>query len=77
MKKKLYVVKINYQAYVWAEDDCEAEDFADEIVANERPSIWTEEVKQGKNPLSWQFHCLVYHDGPEEIDIGQILAGDA
>ena len=75
MEKKLYVVEIGYQAYVWAEDDCEAEDFASEIVANELPSIWSEEVKQGKNPLSWQSHCLVYNDGPE-IEISRILAGD-
>ena len=76
MEKKLYVVEINYQAYVWAEDDSEAEDFANEIVANELPSIWSQEVGEGKNPLSWRSHCLVYSDGPE-IEIGQILAGDA
>ena len=75
MEKKLYVVEISYQAYVWAENDCEAEDFASEIVANERPSIWSEEVKQGKNPLSWREHCLVYTNG-EEISIGEIIAGD-
>lgn len=75
MEKKLYVVEINYQAYVWAEDDSEVEDFANEIVATERPSIWSEEVKEGKNPLSWEADCLVYTDGPE-IEIGRILKGD-
>ena len=75
MEKKLYVVEINYQAYVWAEDDSEAEDFANEIVDTERPSIRSEEVKEGKNPLSWEDYCLVYTDGPE-IEIGRILKGD-
>lgn len=75
MEKKLYVVEVNYQAYVWAEDDCEAEDFANEIVSTEKPSIWSQEVEAGKNPLSWQRHYLVYTDGPE-IEIGKILTGD-
>jgi len=76
MEKKLYVVEINYQAYVWAENKDDAEDFADEIVKTETSSIWSEEVPQGKNPLLWADFCLVYNDGPE-IEIGQILAGDA
>jgi len=75
MEKKLYLVEVSYQAYAWAENDYEAEDFANEIVHNERPSLCVEEVGERKNPLSWREHCLVYTNG-EEISIGKIIAGD-
>jgi hypothetical protein len=67
MTNKLYVVEVSYKAYVWAENDTDAVDMADEIVKTEDPTVSAMETQ--RNTLGWQEHCLVYHSGDEEISL--------
>ena len=60
--KKLYVVAVEYQAYVLAEEYEDAEDFYDKIVDNGNPFISCISVtKDEKNPLKWITHTCIYH----------------
>jgi hypothetical protein len=68
MTNKLYVVEVSYKAYVWAENDTDAVDMADEIVkTEEHPIIIIQEAT--RNTLGWKEHFLVYHSGDEEISL--------
>ena len=71
--KKLYVVKVQYHAYVLAESESEAEDFAKEIAGTEDyPEISA--IEATGNELGWTGDCCVYHDGGGDIQLNEILA---
>ena len=68
--KKLYVVKIEYEAYVLAEEYEDAKDFANEIIKNEEPFVdctWVTE--DNRNPLKWSSRCCIYHPEQDQQDI--------
>ena len=68
--KKLYVVKVEYEAYVLAEEYEDAEDFADQIIDNEDPFVDCVQVAEGNpNPLKWVSHARIYHPEQNERDI--------
>jgi hypothetical protein len=68
--KKLYVVKVEYEAYVLAEEYEDAEDFANQIVANEEPFVDCLLVtKDTPNPLKWPTHACIYHPDLDKRDI--------
>ncbi len=68
--KKLYVVKVEYEAYVLAEDYEDAEDFAQEIVTNEEPFVDCVRVSEDfPNPLKWVHHACIYHSEQNQRDI--------
>jgi hypothetical protein len=69
--KKLYVVEVTYRAYVWAEDEDNAEEFASEITADEEPEVSADQVRSGTNPLNWGKPCLVYHDERYAMELGE------
>jgi hypothetical protein len=71
--KKLYVVEVAYGAYVWAEDEDNAEAFADEITAGEEPEVLVYPVASGSNPMDWAKKCLVYHDEKYDMTLGEAL----
>ena len=74
--KKLYVVTVEYQAYVLAEEYEDAKDFADMIVDNEDPFISCISVTEDeKNPLKWVTHACIYHPDQDtkDIDLGLII----
>lgn len=74
--KKLYVVTVEYQAYVLAEDEAMAELLAEEIVKDETPEVRVLPVLEDHtNPLGWPRHALVYHHDQdiEDIDLGVII----
>lgn len=76
-EKKLYAVRVQYQAYVLAESESEAEDFAKEIASTEDyPEISVAEAN-GRNELGWSGDCCVYHDGPGDIRLSEVLAAPA
>jgi len=65
--KKVFLVTLQYRAYVLAEDDYNAEDLAPFIAEDERPVIEVEEVRS--NVLSWPLHACVYHSEQMDRDI--------
>ena len=68
--KKLYVVKVEYEAYVLADEYEDAEDFAMEIVENEEPFVDCVRVSSDcPNPLKWVLHSCIYHSEQNERDI--------
>jgi uncharacterized cysteine cluster protein YcgN (CxxCxxCC family) len=68
--KKLYVVKVEYEAYVLAEDYEDAEDFAQEIATNEEPFVDCVRVTEDcPNPLKWVHHACIYHSEQDQRDI--------
>jgi uncharacterized cysteine cluster protein YcgN (CxxCxxCC family) len=68
--KKLYVVKVEYEAYVLAEEYEDAEDFAEEIVQNEEPFVDCIRVTEDTpNPLKWVTHACIYHSEQDQRDI--------
>jgi hypothetical protein len=68
--KKLYVVKVEYEAYVLAEEYEDAEDFAEEIVQNEEPFVDCVRVAvDTPNPLKWVSHACIYHSEQDQRDI--------
>jgi len=68
--KKLYVVKVEYEAYVLAEDYEDACDFADQIVDNEDPFVDCVQVADDSpNPLKWVSHACIYHPEQNQRDI--------
>jgi len=74
--KKLYVVTVEYQAYVLAEDETVAELLAEEISNEEVPEVRVSPVSENKsNPLGWPLHALVYlyDQNTEDIDLGLII----
>jgi hypothetical protein len=71
--KKLYVVEVTYCAYVWAKDGANAEAFADYIVRTEEPSVESDPVTIGHNPLAWNRKRLVYHAEKHDIELGEVL----
>ena len=74
--KKLYAVRVEYQAYVLAESKADAEDFAKEITDTEDPSeIYAVEAKS--NELGWSPDCYVYHYGFGDILLKEVLATNA
>lgn len=75
-KKKLYVVTVEYEAYVLAEDYEEAEDFAAKITQNEEPWVDCLPVTGNPpNPLRWEAQCCVYHSeqNQRDITVGDLL----
>lgn len=72
-KKKLYVLEVLYQAYVWAKDEDEAQRF-DQDIQHETPEVWAQEVISSPNPLGWEPECLVYHMGTEDVRLSDVLA---
>lgn len=75
MTKKLYEVHVLHKAYVLADDERDAEGYAREIANNEDREVEVYEVTRG-NPLGWFSDSLVYHDGPEHIEVGSVLPND-
>lgn len=74
--KKLYVVKVEYEAYVLAEDYEDAEDFARQIVETEEPFVDCVRVSEDyPNPLKWPLHACIYHPEQDQRDItlGEII----
>jgi uncharacterized cysteine cluster protein YcgN (CxxCxxCC family) len=68
--KKLYVVTVEYQAYVLAEEYEDAEDFASEIVKNEEPFVdCVQATDDCPNPLKWVPHSCIYHPEQDQRDI--------
>ena len=68
--KKLYVVRVEYEAYVLAEDYENARDFADQIADNEDPSVDCVQVTADcPNPLKWVHHACIYHPDQDQRDI--------
>jgi hypothetical protein len=65
--KKVFLVTLQYRAYVVAEDDYNAEDLAHLVPEDERPSVEVEEVRS--NVLSWPLHACVYHEEQMDHDI--------
>ena len=69
-KKKLYVVTVEYEAYVLAEKYKDAENFARKIVDNEEPFINCIPVTgDPPNPLKWPLHCCIYHPDMDSYDL--------
>jgi hypothetical protein len=67
--KKLYVVTVEYQAYVLADEYEDAEDFAMNIVENEEPFVDCTQVTDDRpNPLGWVSHACIYHPEQNEQD---------
>ena len=72
--KKLYAVRVKFQAYVLAESEADAEDFAREITDTEdSPEIFATEANGG-NELGWSGDCCVYHNGGGDIRLKEVLA---
>ena len=70
--KKLYTVRVEYQAYVLAESEADAEDFAREITDTEdSPEIFATEANG--NELGWSGDCCIYHSGPGDILLKEML----
>jgi hypothetical protein len=68
--KKLYVVKVEYEAYVLAEEYEDAEDFAEQITENEEPFVDCVRVTvDTPNPLKWVSHACIYHSEQDQRDI--------
>ncbi len=68
--KKLYVVKVEYEAYVLADEYEDAEDFAHKIVQNEEPFVDCVRVSDDcPNPLKWVLHSCIYHPEQDQRDI--------
>lgn len=65
--KKLFLVTLQYRAYVLADDDYDAEDFTGDITDNERPTVEVEEVRS--NVLQWPQYACVYHADQFDRDI--------
>jgi len=65
--KKVFLVTLQYRAYVLAEDDYDAEDLAHLVTGDERPLVEVEEVRS--NVLSWPLHACVYHAEQMDRDI--------
>jgi len=73
MTKKLFAVKIVYEAYVWAEDDAEACDMHNEIADTEDfPRVSAVEVE--RNILGWDPRSCVYHNDRGDILLRDVLA---
>jgi hypothetical protein len=71
--KKLYAVSVHYQAYVLAESESEAKDFAKEIADTEDyPEISA--IEATGNELGWSGDCCVYHNGGGDIRLNEVLA---
>jgi hypothetical protein len=71
--KKLYAVRVEYQAYVLAESDADAEDFAREITDTEDlPGISV--VEATDNELGSSGDCCIYHSGSGDIKLKEVLA---
>jgi hypothetical protein len=74
--KKLYAVTVQYQAYVLAKSESDAQDFASKIASTEDyPKIFATEATG--NELGWSGHCCVYHDGPGDIRLSDVLTAPA
>jgi hypothetical protein len=74
--KKLYAVRVEYQAYVLAESEADAEDFAREITNTEDfPEISV--VEATGNELAWSGDCCIYHNGGGDIRLNEVLATNA
>jgi hypothetical protein len=75
--KKLYAVRVQYEAYVLAESEADAEDFAREISDTEDcPEVFATEAN-GCNELGWSGDCCIYHGGPGDIRLKEVLAINA
>lgn len=69
-QKKLYIVTVEYEAYVLAEDYEAAEDFAKEIVSTQEPFVDCLPVTgDPPNPLKWPPHCCIFHSEQDQRDI--------
>jgi hypothetical protein len=67
--KKLYILEVLYAAYVWAEDEDNAERFVDDVQF-ENPEVTVTPLSFANgayNPLGWEKESLVYH--AEEYDL--------
>ena len=70
--KKLYTVTVEYRAYVLAESESEAEDFASEITSNE-DYPWISVAEANGKELGWTGDCCVYHNGTGDIRLSEVL----
>lgn len=66
MSKKLYELTVEYKAYVWAEDEWEAQDLVSDVVDTEEPTVSVFETR-GTNTLGWTDETCVYHDDTEDV----------
>jgi hypothetical protein len=69
--KKLYILEVIHNAYVWAEDEDNAEEFASEIL-KETPLVTVIPLSYDNhrfNPLMWDEKSLVYHSEKYDIEL--------
>jgi len=72
MTKKLFVVEVVYEAYVWAEDDVEACYMDSEIARTELfPKTSAREVQS--NVLGWEPDACVYNSEGKDIELRDAL----
>lgn len=74
--KKLYIVSVEYQAYVLAKDIDEAEEQSYKIERDGDPTVWAFEASgDPKNPLDWPTHSCIYHsqDDMRDIDLWKVI----
>ena len=79
-EKKLYRVSVEFDFYAYAEDDYEARELAQDAVDGMIASdcAIAIEVKAGEPTLhDWSPYDLVYHNGGEDIELGEVLDGPA
>lgn len=71
---KLYAVEVSYKAYVLADNEFDAGQFATEVAETESsPDVFVYEVTPPKNPLGWDSDCLVYHEtSDKEIKLSDV-----
>jgi hypothetical protein len=70
--KKLYVVKITFQAYALGNSVKEAIEYADQI----QREVYDPEIdayETDGNELGWDPRCLVYHAGEEDLELCHVL----
>lgn len=65
--KKIFLVTLQYRAYVLADNEYDAEDFTRDIVDNERPTTEVKEIHS--NVLQWPQYACVYHADQFKHDI--------
>ena len=75
MSKQLYVYEFTYKAYVYAEDEEEADKLQSQIQREELgpTESFVHPVKLGENPLNWNTQCCVYHTGTEDIKLSEVM----
>lgn len=75
---KLFIVRYEYEAVVLAENKEEAQRLGQRIerdIVNDGIYDGPSEVCDFTHyPMDWEPNCLVYHDGPADLELGQVLS---